>query len=235
MADAVSKTVWFVADRSQYFAIPDDEVVSPGDLFLRSSRGGQRSVDAQAVLAYEVPKDEAVRLMRGEFEEAVGRVKGSLSELFSLGRRGPGPRKVDGDELVRGLGKVFGSAMSAVQETLTNPALADDARERAAHVREELREEADRLDPAVQQVGEKLKEALRSPEVTRAIDDLGHGLQDLARALKGERTSRPAEPPGDGGASPLHPQEDQGHDQQGEHGGADHAADDGDGHGGTKL
>ena len=137
--------------------------------------------------------------------------------------------------MVRGLGKVFGSALSAVQESLTNPAMADGARERAAHVREEFKEEADRFEPAMQQVGEKLKEALRSPEVTRAIDDIGHGLQDLAAALKGERPSKTGDEAGDGGAGPLHPKEDQGDDQQGQNGGAEHPADDGDGHGGAKL
>lgn len=234
MSQSSARTVWFDTDRTRYFAIPDDEVVSPGALFLRSSKGGQRTVDADLVVAYEVPKDEAVRLMRGEFEEAVGRVKGSLSELFGLGQRQRG-QSVDSDQVIKGLGKVFGTALSAVQETLTNPALAEEARERVEHARVEFKDEAEKIEPSVHQAAEKLREALRSPEVAKAIDDLGQGLQDLARTLTGAKASEAGEGAGHGGAEPLHPQEDDRHDQQGQDGGADHPADDGDGHGGAKL
>ena len=230
MSQPVAKTVWFDTDRTRYFVIPDDEVVSPGELFLRSARGAQRLVDAELVAAYEVPKEEAVRLMRVEFDEAVGRVKGSLGELFNLGGRREGGKGMDGDQIIRGLGKVFGTAVTAVQETLTNPAVAANARGRAQHVAEDLKGEAEKLEPALQQVGEKLREALRSPEMTKALDDLGHGLQDLARSFQKARGSAPDE-----GADPLHAEKDDRHDEQGEHGGAEHAADDGDGHGGAKL
>lgn len=230
MSQPSPKTVWFDTDRTRYFVIPDDEVVPPGDLFLRSARGAQRSVDAELVEAYAAPREEAVRLMREEFDEAVGRVKGSLSELFNLGGRREGAKGVDGDQLLRGLGKVLGTAVSAVQETLTNPAVADDARERAGHVAEDFKGEAEKLEPALQQVGEKLREALRSPEVTGALHDLGAGLQDLARSFQRSRGSAAGE-----AAEPLDPEKDDRHDQQGEHGGAEHAADDGDRHGGTEL
>ncbi len=233
-------TVWFDNDRSRYFAIPEDVDVLPGGFFLRSSRGGHRTVDPDAVATYEVPKDEAVRLMKEELEQTVRRVGSSITDLLQ-GSKGEGAR-ADGERIVRGLGRVFGSALNAISETLTNPATAEEVKTRTEQLREGVEKEAEKVEPAVQALGGKIKEILASPEVSSAIDTLGKGLQDIARQVKRPAPGEPEpsaaqrpEPGLDPVQDPLHPQEDDGDHQQGQEGAADHAADDGDGHGGAKL
>jgi len=187
-------TIWFDEGRTRWFAIPDAAAVHPGGLFLRSSRGGHRTVDPQEVSAFEVDKEEAVRLMREELSETVRRVKSSVADLFEPQKREPG--KSDGERMVRQLGRVFGSALSAVQETLTNPATAEEVRTRSEKVVDEVSHEAEKVEPAVAALGERLKEALSSPEVTSALENLGKGLQDLARGIqRGKHDGKPAEPP----------------------------------------
>lgn len=186
-------TVWFDDGRTRWFAIPEAATIHPGGLFLRSSRGGHRTVDPQEVAAFEVDKDEAVRLMREELSDTVRRVKTSVQDLFSPGRRESG--KGEGERMVRQLGRVFGSALSAVQETLTNPAAAEEVRTRSEKVVDDVSHEAEKVEPAVAALGERLKEALSSPEVASALENLGKGLQDLARGLqRGATEGRPAEP-----------------------------------------
>lgn len=240
MAEQVrAMTVWFDTDRTRYFAIPDDIEVTPGGLFLRSSRGGHKTVDPDAVATFEVGKEEAVAMMKEELEQTARRVKSSVSELFQ-GSKGEGAR-VDGERVVRGLGRVFGSALSVISETLTNPAAAEEVRARTEQLREGVSQEAGKVEPAVQALGEKIKEILNSPEVSGALDNLGKGLQDLARQVQRPAGSGAA---GSGAAAhpdpeavdqPLDPQEDDRHDQQGQEGAADDAADDGDGHRGAEL
>ena len=177
-------TVWFDEGRTRWFAIPDAASVHPGGLFLRSSRGGHRTVDAQEAAAFEVDKEEAVRLMREELGDTVRRVKSSVADLFEPRQREPG--KGDGERMLRQLGRVFGSALSAVQETLTNPAAAEEARTRSEKVVDDLSHEADKVEPAMAALGDRIREALTSPEVSSALENLGKGIQDLARGLRRE-------------------------------------------------
>lgn len=188
-------TVWFDTHRTHYYVFPDELELPPGGLFLRSSRGGHRTVDPEAAAAYEIPKDDAVRQMRDELEEAVDRVKGSVQGLFNLGQD-KAERGQDADQLFRQLGKVFGSAVGAIQETLTNPAAADQTRANVEKLKEDLAVEAERVEPAMTAFGERLRDIFTAPEITGAIENLGKGLQEMAAAMQRTREAHPRSEPG---------------------------------------
>lgn len=205
MSDAPQNTVWFDAERAHYYALPDHVLFPEGALFLRSSRGGHRTIDPASVADYEISKEDAVARMRDEMGAAVGRMKDAFSGLFRLPGNKAGAAS-EGERLVSQFGKVVGAAIGAAQEAFTNPAAADDAGQRIEQVKASLAEERERLEPGLHTLGEKLQQAMTAPPVEKALQNLSSSLQELAKAVHKAREEQGEKPAaGDADASATDP------------------------------
>ena len=68
--------IWSTPERTRRFIIPDDAELAPGDFVLQTATGRERSVDAAAVVPYEVTEEEATAWAKEQLGQVFGEIRG---------------------------------------------------------------------------------------------------------------------------------------------------------------
>lgn len=177
--------LWVSDEPRRYFLVPPEAELPPGDLVIRTLEAASRSVDPEALAAFEVERTAAQAHVDAGWERAVGRVRDAWRELV-------GAPKAEGPP---DLSRIFG------RRTPGEVVLGPEAEKLGATVRRQ----AERIGAATRELGQELD--ARAPELQRTVEDVGQDVVDLGkRALAGLRgfarkaTIPDEEPPGDEGA-----------------------------------
>lgn len=221
----MSGVVWVSADRRRAFLIPGGQALPPGELELGGARGETRYVDEDAARACEVSLAEAEAALEAQARGLYEQVREQVGELLVTLRFAGALRWADGE--ARGLGDLpLGGTAEDLLDQLRGrfeprPAEGPDAGrggpeaagpdpsragEPGADWGAGPRPE-DLLADTAREVGDRLRRALSSPEVTQAISALGSRLQELASSLT--EAAAPPPPPERPRAAPAPDDEDE--------------------------
>jgi hypothetical protein len=69
-----SKTLWSNHDRTRFFLIPDDRELPGGDFELKTITGRQQHTLENAVVEFEISRDEAKQWLKGALSGVRGAV-----------------------------------------------------------------------------------------------------------------------------------------------------------------
>ena len=76
---ALKQTLWSDGSRNRHFLISEDKKLPSGDFILRTITGRQQEVDPEAVVPFEVSREEAKEWVKTELGGVLGDLKGGLA------------------------------------------------------------------------------------------------------------------------------------------------------------
>lgn len=74
----MTSTIWFNRDRTKYYLITDIETLSSGSLTLINSSGDKRDVREDALVPYEVTREEARAWLESQLGDVLGQLRQNL-------------------------------------------------------------------------------------------------------------------------------------------------------------
>lgn len=197
----MSGSVWVTVDRRRAFVVPADVAMPVGELELSGARGETRYADEAALSAYEVSLAEAERALEEQARVLYQRVRDAVGELLVVLRFAGALRLAESGGAPWGDTPMTGAAedlLSQLRTRFEGAGQADppdpDAQQSPGSDPREPRPE-DLLGDAAREMGERLRKALSTPEVSGALSALGSRLQELASSLADPRPAPPARPP----------------------------------------
>lgn len=112
--DGQLRNVWFDAEGTRFFLLPDDLQPPPGELEILNHDGDTRSVDPAALAAYAIAPEEADEIIRRELAPVADRVeeavRGATEQILAaapgVAAAKSGPAQV-GDDPAEALGRLL--------------------------------------------------------------------------------------------------------------------------------
>lgn len=202
----MGRTLYATDDQTRFFLVPDDATLPAGDLVVRSLTGRKRSVDPTVLDVYEVPEEEAKRLVAEQVREMGAKVRGVLGAVGKALMEAPrlDPADVaareqrvadnlklgrdelsDPDKLAGAVSALVKGVLSTAAAAVNDPAVAE---ARMKDVVEALRKEGAGEDAAasVEALPQRLRELLASEETLKALDEATEKLKAAAAELDAE-------------------------------------------------
>lgn len=171
----MSMTLWSHRPQDRHFLIPDDADVPPGPFELRTVVGRQQSVEEDAVLPYEVTRDEAKAWLKEQMAEVVDEAKGALLGFLRKAQEAASPAPEG----------AASAADTAPEAADTAPEAADRIAERLRSVGQELRAVLDSgfAEGDVQRRRAQAQLKALADELRARGEPLREGAHDLSQRL----------------------------------------------------
>jgi hypothetical protein len=196
----VPTRVWFDADRTMFFLVPEDVELPEGTLELRTLPSRQASFDPDEVETYRVSRQEAAQAIDtavgvDQAGEAVAKLLAGGRQLLGLDPSedaereaarlfGMSPGELITDPAAGGVG--LRAAMQRLGDTLGEW---DDRPEARARLRERMSSLGEKGKKASERLEEELEVAL--PKVGAAFEKLASSLRGAASRMQPEQEAEP--------------------------------------------
>lgn len=204
------RSLWTDSTKSHYFLIPDNEELPSGDFTLCKLNGEEKNVDSTAITSFKLAESEAKAHLQAEMNQAMEQAKTAFSNLMAFStqtseeaRSNPTPSSDQTESAQNFISALLGVSPEEFQNnpetartaflnfytelkellgesTSQNPDQVESARARVRSLREKLQAQGINVSEEMEELPDKLREAVSSSKIEGYLQEIVAKLQDLA-------------------------------------------------------